>query len=507
MRYRVRRFWVGVLVAIAMIATLFAGAAYWARDTIYDEDNFVDLAGEIVSNEAVINEIASVVTDQIFVQPQVEQAIVEVIPDPLKPFQGAIITGAKEGLKQGLLFVIATEFVQNAFDQQLRKVHTQITTGQSVTFGLDDVGAALSIDTNSGLLGDATSLIPDSFTSITVLTPEDAPWLYRLLDLLDGLWFWLALIVLAAYIAAIAVSRQRRKTVYSAAMAVAVGAIVMIIGIQIARAISLGALPSTVNQSAAETIIDLVISGLRGMYIWMAIIAFVIFAISLSWGKLGLVSAVSSSAKNARRSVRERRDSEIEAAVADGAPVPSRWERLRGGAAAFFADIELADRAESVADYVDGQIRMLRGVGVIVGALLVLLWPGVTVTVVTVIAALVILYIGALEIIGGRADESLAIVAVAESTKADAEVTGATEADATVPVSTKSSESDRASDGDADEAQAKTDEVAAEPQRLDPQPDDYSARLDLLTKLFEIRETGALTDKEYRAEKSRVLGT
>ncbi len=507
-----RRFWVGFMLFWAVLLLVVSSFATWIHSTVISTSGFVGLTTDVLESPEVQNALAEKITAEIFAQPQVEQAVAEVIPDPLKQFQGPIVSGAEAALQQGILFVAGSEVLGNLLEGEIERMHDELVNGQDVTIGLSDVAAALGLTDKGGIVGSAANLIPSDFGTITVLSKQDYPWIYQIIDVLKSLWLWFLIAALALFAGAIAVSRRRRKTIYTAGLSILIVYIVLIVALQIGRSFALGSLPSDVSQGAADSIVDIVLGGLRSLFIWMALIGLGVFVVGLAWGHAGIIPATRRYWSRARENIKDKRArkqlglaeaegrelTEEEAAVAAAATTDmSRWARFRANVGEFAEELEIAEHIQTAANYVDGQIRMLRGVGVIAAALIVLLWPGATATVVIWIGALLVLYLGALEILAGRAE------ARASEAQMDAQV--AIEAAAS-PGGAAATQAQATPDTEAETEPALPKSEAKVDEEPEPKIADPEERMRLLRELGDLKKDGVLDDDEFATEKARVLG-
>jgi hypothetical protein len=195
--------------------------------------------------------------------------------------------------------------------------------------------------------------------------------------------------------------------------------------------------------------------------------------------------------------------------VAEGGPVAPVAEepwtrRVALGTRAFADGLGLPERTASLGAVVRDHLGPARWTGIAIGALVLLFWPAPTLSVLIWIAALVALYLGALEWLLNRAPEEAAAppaTVVPAPRQALNDVPGATlDGSAAEPVATVGET----------RSTSVPEPRAAEPLvpvELTPEAiSTLTGRLDLLVRLGAARDSGVLTDDEFRHEKDRLLG-
>jgi hypothetical protein len=149
--------------------------------------------------------------------------------------------------------------------------------------------------------------------------------------------------------------------------------------------------------------------------------------------------------------------------------------------------MDLDRRAAAFGTFVEAHYQRARWAGIVLGALILLLWPSPTLSTLILIGALVALYIGALEWLRSKAPAAQVEEAVEEELAAA--VKRAVDQPAlAVPAPRHNSE-------------------PLVPAGLTSEAiSTLGGRLDLLVRLGAAREAGVLTDDEFRHEKERLLG-
>jgi hypothetical protein len=270
------------------------------------------------------------------------------------------------------------------------------------------------------------------------------------------------------------------------------------------------------NRDAVGAIYDSLAMNLRAWTLWQLAATLLVLTLTLVWGRLGIVAGVRRGVASARDRTRRRREEAAMAQVtAEGTEVTTpvageSWtQRVAAGTRAFAEGLELPERTASLGAYVRDHFTIARWTGIAVGAVVLLFWPDPTLSVLIWIAALVGLWLGALEWLLSRAPEQ----AAADGEPRPGEVAQVSADGSTPPVGASGrSVPDGAAGGPLAVPERTVPPAPRAPEPLVPAaltPAAMSAlndRLDLLIRLGAARDGGVLSEEEFGREKSRLLG-
>ncbi|WP_229378321.1 hypothetical protein [Streptomyces sp. VRA16 Mangrove soil] len=272
-----------VLVVLAAILTPLSVVAVWSDALIGDTDRYVQTMAPLADDPDVQNAVANRVTTAVMQQINVDDLLSGVSPADRPRLEKAL--GAASGpLTSGLTSLVhgtAERFVSSSafatvWDQLNRTAHAAVDKALTGNGGgavkVEDGEVRLDLapvveKVKQALVDQGLTVaakIPTVHTSITVMqstgTLAKARTGFRLLQLLS--WV-LPLIVLLLVAGAVLLARRRRRALITAAIAVAVGALVLGLALWIGRAVYLDALPADVSRPAAESVYDTLIRFLR----------------------------------------------------------------------------------------------------------------------------------------------------------------------------------------------------------------------------------------------------
>lgn len=489
-----RRFFVGLLVFIATLSFVLAVMSNFVRRQFLDTQTFVSTTTQIAEAPAVKSEVNKQVTTAVFAQPQVQEAlnqgIQELLPAPLLRFQDSIEGAAQQGVSALIGFVLDSEAFQKVLTEALTVMHQKLVSGDGLSFNVGDAKSLTGLDQAGGVVGQAASLIPNDIAGVALLNEEQTRQLNTAIKILEKAWVWFALLSLITTAGAIALSQQRRKTIRTWGLLVVIFSLVLLAIPAFLQGPLLASLPDNVRP-IVQTVWDVYVPRLDAR-LWLVFgLGLIVFIVAAIWGRLGLAESIRNAWSSTSDKIRELRAQHAEKVglAAEGGEVEKVGFRER--AKVFVETLDVPGRLGAAAANVEPNIRVYRGVGVAVAALLLLLWPSPTTGVFFFIVALLILYLGGLELIMGigRQPEQGEIVEPGELGAAATQKVPALAA---------------AGPGGGGAAVAVVEPTTDEPElpKLDIP---YAERISLLKDLGELKASGVLDDDEFAAEKERVM--
>lgn len=499
-----RRFLAGLLILVSALTLVLASTSLWTRQNVVDTDAFVGTVQDVADLPEVEARITDRVTETVMENPEVQQAVddaLEALPEGLQRFRPTVENGIRTLVATGVTRLLTNDPFRPLTTAAVTSAHDQLVSGEAVEFTLGQAKERVPESLQDGIAGQVLELLPDD-VGVTLLSPADSPAVYDALDLLESVWWWFALIALACLAGALGISRRRRGTLRAWAVTTAVLGCLVLIALRVARGpVVAGARPD--NRDALGAVYDLVAGSLRVWTLWLVGLALLVVVATLLWGRLGVVPGVRHAAGAARRQVADRRAATAAAASADGAPrgatagtAPgtASWpQRAATGTRAFVDSLDLRTRAAGLGTTVRDRYRPARWTGIAVGAVLLLLWPDPTLSVLVWIAALVALYLWALDWLRDQAPEP-------EETAAVRPAAGPGDQPGSVPVPRPLPH------GDADQPSAPAGPPPLKPELLTPEAlAVLNDRLDLLVRLGAAHDSGVLTDQEFDREKRRLM--
>jgi hypothetical protein len=521
-----RRFTTGLLILVSAVCLLASSHSLWTRHNVINTQVFVSNVETIVDLPQVEARVNQKVTDTVMANPDVQAAVdnaLGLLPPRLQQFRPTVENGIRSLISTGVQRLLTSDPFRPLTAAAVTSAHTQLVNGQPVQFTLGQAKARIPASLKDGLAGQVLGLLPDNL-GFTIVTPADAPQLYNTIDLFKSVWWWLGLIALATLAGALGISRRRRSTLRAWSVTTTVLVLIELMALRVGRG-QIVAAAKTENRDAVGAVYDVLAQSLRSWTLWLLAFALVVLVTTLVWGRLGLVAGLRRGWASVRQQSARRREEQAGATVAatgalaagaapgevSAVPVHESWpRRVAASTSAFAQGLELDRRVASLGLFVREHRNQAQWTGIVVGAVVLLFWPAPTLRVLIWIAALIALYLGALEWLQARAtqeapaepappgvgEEPVAVTAIPAPRVAQRDaalvptgVGATTRAEAPVLAGGVPA-GDVPAGGASGEARA-----------------DLSDRLDLLLRLGAARDSGVLTDEEFAREKARLVSS
>jgi hypothetical protein len=229
---RGRRFGTAALLVLATLLWTAFGFGVWANRQALETDNWVETSSTLLEDEEVRTALGNFIVDQLYSSDAVEQRLEEVLPPQLTRLAGPAAAGLKEIARRNAPRLLGTDAALTAWEAANRSAHQTLL---AIVEG--DLGErAVSLDLKSlfgevaagtGLPTEAVERIPPNVANLQIASADDVGNLRKLLDLFKAIVWVLLGLAVAAFAGAIALARDRRRTVIS------VGGCLMFAGIAV----------------------------------------------------------------------------------------------------------------------------------------------------------------------------------------------------------------------------------------------------------------------------------
>ena len=240
---------VGALLVIGTLLWTGLGFGVWANRQALDTDNWVDTSGNLLEDEDIRTAVGLFIIDRLYQSDAVAQRIEEVLPPRLDPLAKPAAAGLKQVAERNAGRILGTDAALSAWkaanrtahDALIRIVESDVASGD-VSLDLGSLFTQMAAAT--GLPPDAVDKLPPSVTSLQVASGDKLHTARDMLDLFNTILWVLLVLSLAAFGGAIALSRDRRKTV------IKVGGCLMFVGVALFALRTVGG--SVVTNALAE---------------------------------------------------------------------------------------------------------------------------------------------------------------------------------------------------------------------------------------------------------------
>jgi hypothetical protein len=214
-----RKAGIAVLLSVATLLWIGFGLGVWAERQALDTDQWVDTSGELLENEPVRTALGLFIVDRLFDSEEVQAQIEEVLPPRLDPLAGPAAAGLKEVARRNAPRLLGNAIALNAWRAANEAAHGELIalvegrSGGNLTLDLGTLFQQVAEGT--GLPPDAVDRLPPEVSSLQIASGEDLQTAQDALDLFETLVWVLLGLAVVAFAVAVAVSRDRRRTLVS----------------------------------------------------------------------------------------------------------------------------------------------------------------------------------------------------------------------------------------------------------------------------------------------------
>jgi len=267
-----------VLMALGFVLVPASLVALWTHNQLMNTDRYVQMVTPLASDPAVQTAIADDISTQVWSKVDVEPLLVQYLP-PKLDFAAPALASQIEGQVNGLILKavqspeFATVWAQangTAHEALVKLLNGDTSSNVSVVDDQLVVDLGPYISQIKQKLVDAglsvASNIPDVSPSVTIPIANIAALqkARQTVHLLNVLTYVLPLLVLLCFGLAIWLARDRRRTVIWTGLLVALGAVLIGLGLGFGRVAYLGAATSTAfPENAAASVYDTVVGFIR----------------------------------------------------------------------------------------------------------------------------------------------------------------------------------------------------------------------------------------------------
>lgn len=273
---RGRRTAVALLLIAACVLAPLSVIAVWTKNTLLDTEQYVSTVAPLAKNPAIIDAAANEITNALVSEKDVSARVKNALPPRADFIAPAVATALQTVVHRLAVRVLSSSQFPAVWERANRRAHAQVvdvltgkgaraitTSNGQVAVNLSPVVdrvrkrlSSLGVDIFSG--ANAKRVSP----RIVLFQSEDLKQAQGATDLLQKGAIVLPILTLLLFAAAIALSRNRRKTVVHAGLGLSIGMLVILTAFNVGRSFYLDAV-KTVNRDAAAVVYDQILNFLR----------------------------------------------------------------------------------------------------------------------------------------------------------------------------------------------------------------------------------------------------
>jgi hypothetical protein len=222
-----------LLTVVGILLIVVSALANFVKREALDESQFRDTSRALIADEAIRNQVAATLVDELYANVDVSGALSQKLPTNLQGLSGPLSGVVREAANRTAVSLLARPRVQDAFvgasslaQQQFIAVldnNTRVldTTGGKVVLDLRPI--VLRLGDRFGFLGDLSTQIPPDRARVTILESDQLKTAQDLTRALRFVADWIWVLALAAWAGAIWLARGRRRI---EVRAIAIGVVV-----------------------------------------------------------------------------------------------------------------------------------------------------------------------------------------------------------------------------------------------------------------------------------------
>jgi hypothetical protein len=215
---RGRGFAVGALLVVGTLLWTALGLGVWANRQVLNTDNWVDTSGKLLEDEEIRTAIGLFIVDRLYNSDEVAAEIENVLPPRLDPLAKPAANGLKEVAKRNAGRILGTDAALNAWEAANRTAHETLKRIIKSDVANSDVSLDLGnlftqIATATGLPASAVDKLPPSVTNLQIASGDNLRTGRKAVNLFKTIMWVLLVLGVACFAGAIALARDRRRTV------------------------------------------------------------------------------------------------------------------------------------------------------------------------------------------------------------------------------------------------------------------------------------------------------
>lgn len=386
---RARRVAAGALLVLALVVGIAANVTVWTKDTLLDTDEWVGAVEELPQEEAVADAIADLAVDELLAASEDLRAEAgRSLPEELQFLAGLIRPALEEVIREQASQLIQSDEFQVLWVEANRRAHETLAavlskddpndlvtaSGGEIRLDLSEVLAAVR-----GELGESAENLlgpPEEGEGVIVIANvEQLNEAQDAVDTLEGLAIVLPVAFWVLLAGAIAVAVDRRRFLVAVGLGVAAAVLITLIALGVAREEVISLIEDETTRLAGDQAWEVVTSNLIRQ-------SWVIFGV-------GLVVAAGAWVAGPSRGARAIRD----------------WIRNFALSARGAAGVDLAG-SQRVGESVRRHRNWFQALGVGVALIVLIAWDRPSWVTVVVVAALLAVWLIALEVLAPRRRDS-----------------------------------------------------------------------------------------------------
>ncbi|MFO7572825.1 MAG: SHOCT domain-containing protein [Gaiellaceae bacterium] len=289
---RGRSIGVWAALVVAGLLLLLSSFAVWVNRVALNTDVFVDTSAELLDNDAIRSAVATRAVDELFTNVDVQAEIEEQLPTDYKSLSGPATAGLQQASYQLVDRALERPAVQKLWALSLEASHKTLvavleddtrvisTTGGVVTLDLEPI--VLEAADRIGIRSQIEGKLPADVGRIEILQSDELDTAQNGFQILKTLAWFLPLLALAMFGAAIWLARDRRRAVRSIGFVVLAVGLIGLVAVNVVGTYVVNSLTSATDvRTAASEAWAILSELLRGSF--RAFVVIGLLFVATSW--------------------------------------------------------------------------------------------------------------------------------------------------------------------------------------------------------------------------------
>jgi len=209
---------VGALLVIGTLLWTALGLGVWANRQALNTDNWVDTSGKLLEDDEIRTAVGLFIIDRLYNSDEVAAEIEKVLPPRLDPLAKPAANGLKEIARRNAGRILGTDAALTAWEEANRAAHDTLRRLIKSDVANSDVSLDLGslftqIATSTGLPASAVDKLPPSVTELQIASGDNLRTGRKFVNLFKTIVWVLLVLAVGCFAGAIALSRDRRRTV------------------------------------------------------------------------------------------------------------------------------------------------------------------------------------------------------------------------------------------------------------------------------------------------------
>jgi len=287
-----------VLIVLGCLVATVSVAMIWLNQVVLDSDTYVATVAPLSEDPAIKDAVANAVTDELFRRSQADQLAREALPEKADFLVSPIISATEGFVYEQVHKLLGSAEFSRVWQEANRKGHevvTQVLLGEKGAVAAQEGRISLDLSglfeivktrlAEKGVTIFENVTLENTGVQLTIFEYENITSIQEAVSLLNHLAFWLPVIALALWGAAVWLSPNRMTALFRIGLGLAAGMVLLLVGVTVSRGYYLDAISSsqTIDVPAATSFFDIIIGSLKGAIRQEFVIGLVVAAIGFTF--------------------------------------------------------------------------------------------------------------------------------------------------------------------------------------------------------------------------------